>query len=263
MDCLGKTPHNYNYLKLEIIMTGSFSILLFLILSLIAEILGTIGGFGSSVFFVPIGTYFLDIHSVLGITAIFHLASNISKITLFRKGINRKLIFQFGIPAIFFVTIGAFLTRFIESNYLTIILDSFLIVLSLLLLLIKDYKVSSTWISNLFGGTLSGLFAGMLGTGGAIRGLFLSSFNLSKEVFIASSAFIDLGVDLSRTIVYYYNGYIHKDDYFLIPFLIFVGFIGSYIGKLILVNISEERFRKIVLGLVFIIGLISLIKIIT
>jgi uncharacterized membrane protein YfcA len=243
-------------------MTDSFSILLFLILSLVAEIIGTVGGFGSSVFFVPIGTYFLDIHSVLGITAIFHLASNISKITLFRKGINLKLILQFGIPAILFVSIGAYLTRFIESNYLNIILDSFLIVLSLLLLLIKDYKFNTNLFSNIFGGTLSGLFAGLLGTGGAIRGLFLSSFNLSKDIFIASSAVIDLGVDLSRTIVYYYNGYIHRDDYFLIPFLIFVGFIGSYIGKLILVKISEERFRKIVLGLVFIIGIVSLIKII-
>jgi hypothetical protein len=32
--------------------------ILFLVLSFIAEILGTIGGFGSSTFFVPVANYF-------------------------------------------------------------------------------------------------------------------------------------------------------------------------------------------------------------
>ena len=66
--------------------------LYFLLLAMIAEITGTIGGFGSSVFFVPIASFFFDFQSVLGLTAIFHLSSNISKIALFRKGLNKKLL---------------------------------------------------------------------------------------------------------------------------------------------------------------------------
>ena len=58
----------------------------FLLLALIAEIIGTIGGFGSSVFFVPIGNFYFDFYSVLGLTAVFHLSSNLSKIFLFKKG---------------------------------------------------------------------------------------------------------------------------------------------------------------------------------
>lgn len=57
--------------------------ILFLLLALLAEIVGTIGGFGSSVFFVPFTNLFFDFHTVLGITAIFHLSSNISKILSF------------------------------------------------------------------------------------------------------------------------------------------------------------------------------------
>ena len=59
---------------------------IFIILSLIAEVLGTIGGFGSSVFFVPIANFFFDFQSVLGITALYHLSSNVSKIAFFKKG---------------------------------------------------------------------------------------------------------------------------------------------------------------------------------
>ena len=59
----------------------------FILLAFIAEILGTVGGFGSSLFFVPIASYFLDFHSVLGITALFHVSSNLAKIALDRKSV--------------------------------------------------------------------------------------------------------------------------------------------------------------------------------
>ena len=41
----------------------------FILLALLCEILGTVGGFGSSLFFVPIAGFFLDFQSVLGTTA--------------------------------------------------------------------------------------------------------------------------------------------------------------------------------------------------
>src|SRR5690606_39917569 len=72
---------------------------IFLLLALLAEILGTIGGFGSSVFFVPIGNFYFDFYSVLGLTAIFHLSSNLSKIVLFRKGLNKFLLLYIGVPS--------------------------------------------------------------------------------------------------------------------------------------------------------------------
>jgi uncharacterized membrane protein YfcA len=81
---------------------------LFILLALLAEILGTVGGFGSSLFFVPIASYFLDFHSVLGITALFHVSSNLTKIAFFRKGFDKKLVISIGIPAVVFVIAGAF-----------------------------------------------------------------------------------------------------------------------------------------------------------
>ena len=66
----------------------------FLLLALLAEIAGTVGGFGSSVFFVPIANFYFDFQSVLGITALFHLASNVSKLGLFRGGIDRGLLLR-------------------------------------------------------------------------------------------------------------------------------------------------------------------------
>jgi hypothetical protein len=94
---------------------------------------------------------------------------------------------------------------------------------------------------------LSGFLAGLVGTGGAIRGITLAAFNLSKDVFIATSALIDLGVDFSRAVVYVSQGYFLKEFLILIPFLMLIGFTGSYIGKVILRYTSDLVFRYIVL----------------
>ncbi len=234
----------------------------FLFLSLLAEVFGTIGGFGSSVFFVPIANFYFDFESVLGLTAIYHLSSNLSKIVLFKKGLDKKLLINIGIPSVLFVIIGGLLTKVFDNSFLKVFLGIFLVALALLFLIKKELIIPPLKRNALIGGSLSGFSAGLLGTGGAIRGLTMAAFNLEKSVFIATSAFIDFLIDFSRTFVYYYNGYIHKHDLIYVPFLIVIGIVGTAIGKKILNYIPQEQFKKISLSLILIIGVITLIDVV-
>ncbi|MBA2614097.1 MAG: sulfite exporter TauE/SafE family protein [Bacteroidetes bacterium] len=227
---------------------------------MVAEVLGTIGGFGSSLFFVPIASFFFDFHSVLGITVLFHLSSNITKIAFFRKGFDKKLIINIGVPAVLFVILGAYLSKYCNSKLLEMILAVFLISLSLLLIIFKKMVVKPTIMNSLSGGALSGITAGLLGTGGAIRGLTLAAFDLKKEVFIATSAIIDLGIDFSRGVVYFSNGYMHEHDMYLVPILLVVSIVGTYFGKKLLMLFSENQFKYLVLILILIVGIITLSK---
>lgn len=238
----------------------TYELILFVFLALIAEIIGTISGFGSSVFFVPVAAYFFDFHSVLGITAVFHIFSNISKIVFFRKGVNWKIVLKMGVPAILFVSLGALLSKYLNNQALEIGLAVFLIFFSLIFLLFQKIAIRPTTLNSLVGGTISGFVAGLFGTGGAIRGMTLAAFNLQKDVFIATSAFIDVGVDLSRGLVYFSNGFIHYHDLGYVLILICVSFVGTYIGKLILQKISETLFKKIVLGVILGIGIVTLLN---
>ena len=235
---------------------------LFILLALLAEILGTVGGFGSSLFFVPIASYFLDFHSVLGITALFHVSSNITKIAFFRKGFDKKVVLSLGIPAVIFVIIGAYISKFLASEILEIALAIFLIGTSLTFLIFRKLEVKPTVRNSIGGGVLSGLVAGVLGTGDAIRGITLAAFNMKTEVFIATSAIIDLGIDASRSVVYTMNGYVHTHDLYLIPILLVVSVLGTWIGKKILERVSEEQFKSTVLVLILITGVITLGKVI-
>lgn len=235
-------------------------ILLFASLALIAEILGTVGGFGSSLFFVPIAGYFLDFHSVLGITALFHISSNLTKIYFFKKGVDWKLIFQIGIPSVLFVILGAYLSKSFDSVLLEIILAVFLIIFSSIFIVKQKLVIPPNKTNNISGGVLSGFLAGLVGTGGSVRGIVLSAYQLKMEVFIATSAVIDLAIDSSRAVVYTMNGFVHWHDLYLIPVLLVVSIIGTGIGKMILTKISEEKFRNIVLFLILMTGIITLAK---
>jgi uncharacterized membrane protein YfcA len=220
---------------------------LFLGLAFIAEIVGTVSGFGSSILFVPMASVFFDFKTVLGITAVFHVFSNLSKIFLFRKGIDKKIVLKLGIPAVIFVTIGALLTAVVPVEQLELGMNIILVILAIYLIINFNKKLEMTDRNLYIGGLLSGLLAGLVGTGGAIRGITLAAFNLSKDVFIATSALIDLGVDFSRAVVYVSQGYFLKEFLILIPFLMLIGFTGSYIGKVILRYTSDLVFRYIVL----------------
>ena len=234
--------------------------ILFLLLSFLAEILGTVGGFGSSVFFVPFANFFFPFQTVLGLTAIFHLSSNISKITLFKDGLDKRLLLYIGLPSVLFVILGGYFSKMLSTAYLEIGLAVLLISMSMLFLLQPQLEVSKNSFATITGGALSGFTAGLLGTGGAIRGLTMAAFNMEKSAFIATSAFIDFGIDFTRTIVYFFNGYIREDLLIYIPFLIIIGFTGTFVGKRLLSKISQDNFKKISLFLILMIGLVTLIK---
>ena len=233
---------------------------IFLGLAVLAEVLGTVAGFGSSVLFVPLALAFFDFHSVLGITAVFHVASNLSKIFYFRQGVDKNLVLYMGVPAVVSVMLGGWLSNYAGGHMLDLALAVFLIMLSLIFLIFRQLALAPTRPALAMAGASSGFFAGLLGTGGALRGAALSAFNIQKEAFVATSAVIDFAVDFSRMVVYVASGYVRGHHLHLVPWLIGVSVIGTYVGKRILQHIAQERFRVIVLSMILAVGLATLLR---
>ena len=233
---------------------------LFYLLALVSEIIGTVTGFGSSILFVPIASLFFDFKIVLGITAVFHVFSNISKIALFRKGFDKRIVLTLGIPAVISVIIGALLTTIVPQNEIELGMNIILIALSVYLIFNINKKLEKSNRNLIVGGVSSGFLAGLIGTGGALRGLTLSAFNLEKMVFIATSAFIDFGVDSSRAIIYVWNGYFKKEHIIMIPFLIVISLLGSWLGKLLIDKIPQNVFRYLVVITIVVTSVIQFVR---
>lgn len=231
---------------------------LFLALLLVAEVLGTIGGFGSSMLVMPLAGWFLPFDQALGLTALFHVFSNAAKMLLFRKGVDKRLLLWLGIPAVVGVLIGARLTVHLDERLMGLVLGALLVVMGLGLLWKQQWKLRATTTNALAGGVLSGFIAGVAGTGGAVRGITLAAFALEKSAFVSTSAWIDMGVDLSRSVVYTSQGFVTAPVLAYLPFMAVVSLLGSWLGKQLLERIPQERFRNIVLSLVVIMGFVTL-----
>ncbi|MDF0693025.1 sulfite exporter TauE/SafE family protein [Aquirufa ecclesiirivi] len=232
---------------------------LFFFLALLAEVIGTVSGFGSSILFVPLASLILDFKIVLGVTAVFHVFSNTSKILLFRKGIDKNIVLKLGIPAVLLVVLGALLTNYIPQKKIELSMNIIILALSIYLMTGAHNRIQKNNQNLYTGGAISGFLAGLIGTGGAIRGITLAAFQLEKDVFIATSAVIDFGVDLSRAVVYLSQGYFHQEHLILIPFLIIISIVGTYLGKIILTKISEKVFHYLVLSVIIITTVIQTI----
>ncbi len=227
----------------------------FFLLAFISELVGTLSGFGSSVFFVPLAGMFFDFKTTLALTGIIHIFSTSAQVYLFRKDIHWKLALKIGIPSVLFVLLGAYLNAVINVKYAQLAMGIFLILFSLTFLLYKNARLQPTNFNAIAGGILSGFLAGLIGTGGAVRGATLAAFDLKKGMFIGTSSAIDFVVDLSRSIVYLSNGYLESQYYWYVPVLFVMASAGAYTGKLILNRISDKTFKRVVLAIIFLVGI--------
>jgi len=222
----------------------------------IASAVGTLTGFGTSTLMVPVMLFFYPFEQTLLFVGIIHWFGNLWKLILFRKGFRWKLILSFGIPGIASTYLGAELVFDISTALLSMILGSFLIIYVVYLFAKSSFKIKQSLVTGACGGALSGFFAGLFGMGGAIRGLFLTSFDLPKAVYITTAGAIALTIDTTRLATYIKND-ARLPHLLLWGLLIFIpsSFIGARIAKSVVDKIPQEHFRKVVAVFLLLIGI--------
>ncbi len=234
------------------------------IVALLASALTFFSGFGLGTLLLPAFALFFPVDVAIALTAIVHFLNNAFKFVLVRKHINWKIALQFGLPALLFSFIGAFLLdKITNANILAeytlndtifkitlmkILVAVLLIFFALFELLpkLKNLQFPEKYLP--IGGILSGFFGGLSGHQGALRSAFLTKVGLSKEAFIATGVIIACMIDVSRMSVYFTNISKVKDSLNLN--LIFVAtlaaFIGVYFGNKLVKKITINTIQKIV-----------------
>jgi hypothetical protein len=228
--------------------------LLFLIAAFFAEVAGTLAGFGSSTIALPFALFFFDFQTALVLVAFLHIFGNIGRISWFKHGLDRRLILFFGVPSVAASLAGALLISYIPQEILKGLLGVFLLIYAGLSLWKDTLRFPASNVNAGIGGVLSGFLAGLIGTGGALRGAFLTAFNLKKEKYIATAAAIALAVDLTRIPVYLRQGFLPSEQYPTVAILFILALVGSWTGRKIVDKIPQKSFRKIVLVALLLIG---------
>ena len=226
------------------------------LLTLLASIIGTMTGFGTSTIMIPILVMFLPPVETIFLVAIIHWFGDIWKVLLFRKGFSFKLIALFGVIGLLTSYLGASFSSNMDKTLLLRLLGIFLSGYALFLIFKSRFKIKANNLMALTGGALSGFFAGIFGIGGAVRGIFLSAFDLPKVVYIATAGAIGLMVDATRIITYFTSGTtLPSMLWWSLLIFIPVSFIGAQIAKKLVDRIPQDKFRNFVAVFLFIIGL--------
>jgi uncharacterized membrane protein YfcA len=230
-------------------------IILFFISGLIAEIIGTMAGFGSSTIFLPLALLFVDFKTAIILVSIFHLFGNLSRIIFFREGFDRRVILQFGVPSVLLSLLGAFLIGVLPHPVLKLILGIFLITTSASFLIKPGLKLPANTGTFIAGGSTTGFITALVGTGGALRATLLQGFNIEKVKYIATAATIALATDVTRIPVYISQGFLTQQYYLYLPILFVIALAGSFIGRKIVKKIDQEKFRKMVLVAIILVSI--------
>ena len=228
---------------------------LFYVSAFFAELTGTIAGFGSSTILLPIALLFFDFRIALVLVAFFHLSGGIGRILFFRRSFNKTLLVVFGVPSVVLTVAGALLVNYVPQSWLKIVLGVFLIVYALVSLVKKEVRVSANSRNAVVGGGLSGFFAGLIGTGGVLRGAFLTAFGLEKSVYIATATVISVAVDITRIPVYVASGFLEPQFYLSVLILAVLAILGSFVGNRIVKHIPQSAFLKIVLVAIILVSI--------
>ncbi|MDQ3852028.1 MAG: sulfite exporter TauE/SafE family protein [Thermoproteota archaeon] len=229
--------------------------ILFFISALVAEIIGTMAGFGSSTIFLPLALMFVDFKTAIVLVAIFHLFGNLSRIIFFREGFDKRIILQFGVPSVLLSLLGAFLIGVLPQPVLKLILGIFLVVTSVSLLARPGLKFAANTRTFIAGGSATGFITALVGTGGALRATLLQGFNIEKVKYIATTASIAVATDATRIPVYILQGFLTEIFYLYLPILFGIALAGSFIGRKIVRRIDQEKFRKMVLVAIILVSI--------
>ena len=234
--------------------------IIFIIASYLAATGATVAGFGSSTLLIPVAILFMDIKTAIFIVAFFHLFNNIFKIRMFWSKIDFKTFLLFGIPSIILAFIGAALISVMPVDIIKSILAVFLIIYSIYTIVNPKFALKKSKAHAVVGGSFSGFLAGLIGMGGAIRSAFLITFNLPKEVYIATSAMIAVVIDAARIPTYFFTKAVQGSWHYIFLLFLFVSaYLGVKTGKILLKRINQKTFRVIVTIALLLAGLKMLI----
>jgi len=235
-------------------------ILLLCLLTLLASGIGTATGFGTSTIMIPVMTLFVPMPVALLFVGIIHLFGDIWKVILFKKGFDWKLILGFGIAGIAASFLGASLSLQVETLPMKRILGGFMILYVVFLFIKREWSLPKTNGTAVTGGLMSGLFAGFFGVGGAVRGAFLTAFDLPKTVYVFTSGLIALFIDVTRITRYVWGG-TRLDNKLLVTllFCVPVSFAGAWLAKRFLDKLPQTFFRIFIGIFLALIGLKMLI----
>lgn len=221
----------------------------------------SVSGFGVGSLLTPLLALHANLQLAVAAVSIPHLLGTAFRFVLIRKDLNMHVFIKFGVWSAVGGLIGAVLGAITQDRTLIVIFASLLIFAGFSGVLGLAEKMRFPEQFSWIAGLVSGAFGGLVGNQGGIRSAALMGFKLSRNEFVATATAIALLVDGARMPVYLIN---QSRELFHMESLIFLATIGvllgTWLGQLVLSKIPEQIFKRVVSGIILVLGIILLNK---
>jgi len=225
-------------------MLISFATLIILSLSaFFTSILAGTIGMGGGVIFVGILASFIDIAYVIPLHAALMVISNASRIVLFFKHINWRIVGFYALGLLPGSLAGIYIFRLLPKDLIKLMIGVFIIVA-----VITPLNPSKTSIGDkVFSlvGLLAGFFGIFFGASGPITAPFYIRRGIIKENFIATKAACQVLDHLVKIPLFGFIGINILPYWDVIVYLSLAVILGTLVGKRLVKRLSEKAFISI------------------
>jgi len=223
-----------------------WSDVLVVVIALVAGGIAAVTGFGIGSLLTPLLALQVETRVAVAAVAVPHVIGTALRFWLLRAGVDRRVLWSFGLPSAAGGLIGALLHNWASNRGLTIVFGALLLFAAASqttgLARRMRFRGSVAWIA----GSVSGLLGGLVGNQGGIRSAALLGFDLSKETFVATATAVALFVDGARLPIYFATQYDEIAALWRWVTLATAGVAaGSVLGSRVLVRIPESWFRRV------------------
>ena len=229
--------------------------------SVTAGAVAAVTGFGIGSLLTPAFALSVDTRVAVAAVAIPHVVGTSVRFWLLRGGIDRRVLWSFGLASAAGGLAGAALYSVASNRWLNVVFGLLLLFAAASEGTGRARRLRSRGWGAWAAGALSGLLGGLVGNQGGIRSAVLLGFDLSKEKFVGTATAIALFVDGARLPVYVAH---QGDDMLMLWPSIVMGTIGviagTFLGSRVLTRVPDVWFRRVLAVVLALLGSVMLVR---
>ncbi len=226
------------------------SLFAFLII-LAAMLVRSLTGFGSALISIPLLSLLFGAKYAIPFIMIYECIIDIMILAKDKGGLKRDTIRDWPMlaAALVGIPIGTEVLILSDDRLLKILIGSILIIFSILMLANLGLKLKRSTFSSATTGLVGGLLCGSVGMPGPPMALLLSSQGLEKEEFRRMMVIFLTAIDFLTFGYYILVGLVDAEMLIFSLWFIPAMLLGFLAGSLAFGRVSEERFRRLTLGI--------------
>jgi len=220
-----------------------------------AAAFSTLAGFGGGIIFIGFASLFLDIKTVVPLSAGFFMALSAAQMVVFRRHIDWRSVGLYCGGALPGILLGMWFFYLLPGEAMKRILAGLVLLYVLMLVLrsIPEKCPNSPVTASI--SAIAGIVDAVTASGGIIQAPLFLARGLRKEAFVASFGATSVLLNPLKLFLYHRMGFLEPANIALLGVLVIAGFLGVLLGRLGLRKITSESFRRLAIGFLVVVAI--------